>query len=141
MHGTHLFDPISHVMARPDIYMLLFQVEGLYPVIEYNITWNNLEFHIFKRIEFIWNLIKMVNISLFNIQKLIIKTLIISLLYYIKPIKYISFIIIFIKVFGNYIASLINFAIVVKTLTLFHIFNIAWKKSLNSIIKNLTIFI
>ena len=67
----------------------------------------------------------MINILFFNIQKSIIKILIILLLYYIKFIKYTLFIIIFTKIFRNYIISFINLAIVVKTLTLFYIFNIA----------------
>ena len=42
-------------------------MKGLYFVIKYNIIRNNLEFYIFKRIKFIRNLNKMINILFFNI--------------------------------------------------------------------------
>ena len=116
-------------------------MKGLYFVIKYNIIRNNLEFYIFKRIKFIRNLNKTVNILFFNIQKSIIKTLIILLLYYIRFIKYTSLIIIFIKAFRSYIVSLINLAIAVKIFTPFRIFDITWRKSFNNIIKNLITFI
>ena len=100
-------------------------MKGFYLAIKYNTTRNDLEFYIFKRIKFIRNSNKINNILFFNIQKSIIKTFIISLSHYIEFIKYAFFIITFIKAFRNYIASLINLAIVIKILTLFYIFNIA----------------
>ena len=60
---------------------------------------HNFELYIFKRIKFIRNLNKTINISLFNIQKSIIKTFIILLSHHIKSTKHASFIIIFTKAF------------------------------------------
>ena len=56
-------------------------MKGLYLAIKYNITRNNLRLYIFKRIKFIRNLNKIINILFFNIQKSIIKVFIIY--YYI----------------------------------------------------------
>ena len=116
-------------------------MKDFFLAIKYNTIRNNLELYIFKRIEFIRNLNKTINILFFNIQKSIIKTFIILLSHYIKFIKYTPFIIIFMKAFRNYIALFVNLVIVVKIFTLFHIFDIAWRILFNNIIKNLITFI
>ena len=74
-------------------------MKGLYFTIKYNSTRRNLEYYIFKRIEFIRNLNNTINILFFNIQKSITKAFITLLLYYMKFIKYTLFTIIFMKVF------------------------------------------
>ena len=87
-------------------------MKGFYPIIKYNTTRNNFGLCVFKRIKFIRNLNKTINISFFNIQKSIIKVFIISLSHYIRFIS-IRFLLLYLRKFFEVISrrSLISLSL------------------------------